>query len=61
MLLDCHNAIYPPLNWDSLHAIHAASEQAVRQLKHEDKWTSEVVIPLLHETLRTSSLKACLV
>ena len=53
--------MYPPLNWDSLHAIHAASEQAVRQLKHEDKWTSEVVIPLLHETLRTSSLKACLV
>jgi hypothetical protein len=61
MLLDCHNAKYPPLNWDSLHAIHAASEQAVRELRHEDMWTTKVVSPLLQEALQKTSLEAHLV
>lgn len=61
MLLDSHNARYPPLNWNRLGDIHAACEHATRELQHEDMWTTAVVVPLLQEALQPSALKARLV
>lgn len=61
MLLDSHNARYPPLSWERLTAIHASCERAINEMQDDDMWTTAVVMPLLQEALHSSALEARLV
>jgi hypothetical protein len=58
MLLGTHTERYPPLDWAHIKAIHNASEQAIRDMRSEDVWTTKVVIPVLQEGLRSRVLEA---
>ena len=58
MMLDTHTERYPPLDWAHIKEIHNASEQATREMRNEDTWTTKVVIPVLQEGLRSTALEA---
>jgi hypothetical protein len=58
MILDTHTERYLPLDWVHIKGIHNASEQAIREMRNEDTWTTKVVIPVLQEGLRSTALEA---
>jgi hypothetical protein len=58
MMLDTHTERYPPLDWVHIKEAHHASEQATREMRNEDTWTTKVVIPVLQEGLQSTASEA---